>query len=81
MNLQWIQCHECMYRTLRGYINTPLIASPDLDPLKLLMIKDTPIGRLGEVDDLVGVMLYLASPGSDFMTGTDLLVDGGVTCW
>ncbi len=38
----------------------------------------TALGRLGEVDDVVGAALYLASPLSNYVTGTVLLVDGGM---
>jgi len=38
-----------------------------------------PIGRLGEPEDFVGTVLFLASPASDFMTGAILYVDGGYT--
>ncbi len=38
----------------------------------------TPLGRLGEVDDVVGAALYLASPLSNYVTGLVLLVDGGM---
>lgn len=38
----------------------------------------TPLGRLGEVDDVVGAALFFASRFSDFITGTVLLVDGGM---
>jgi NAD(P)-dependent dehydrogenase (short-subunit alcohol dehydrogenase family) len=40
--------------------------------------ENTPLGRLGEVDDVVGAALYLASPLSDYVTGLVLLVDGGM---
>lgn len=36
-----------------------------------------PAGRMGEVDDLVGPALFLASSDSDYVTGTTLIVDGG----
>lgn len=36
-----------------------------------------PMGRLGRPEDIVGAVIYLASPASDFVTGTLLLVDGG----
>jgi NAD(P)-dependent dehydrogenase (short-subunit alcohol dehydrogenase family) len=39
----------------------------------------TPMGRLGEVDDLTAAALYLASPASDFMTGAVMVVDGGMS--
>jgi len=38
-----------------------------------------PLGRLGEVEDLVGMALYLLSPASDFCTGQVMYVDGGFT--
>jgi 3-oxoacyl-[acyl-carrier protein] reductase len=36
------------------------------------------VKRLGTPDDMVGTMLYLASPMSGFMTGQSILVDGGM---
>ncbi len=41
----------------------------------------TPMGRMCEVPDLQGAVVYLASPASDFMTGNDMVVDGGYCCW
>ncbi len=38
-----------------------------------------PLGRLGEVEDLTGMALYLLSPASDFCTGQIMYVDGGYT--
>ena len=40
---------------------------------------NTPLGRLGDVRELVGAAIYLASPASAFVTGQTLRVDGGVT--
>ena len=37
------------------------------------------LGRLGQVEDLMGAVLYLASPASAMVTGTSLLIDGGWT--
>lgn len=39
----------------------------------------TPLGRIGEPVDIAGAALYLASPASDFQTGTVMVVDGGTT--
>jgi len=40
---------------------------------------NTPLGRLGDVTELVGAAIFLASPASGFVTGQTLRVDGGVT--
>ena len=38
-----------------------------------------PLGRLGEVEDLIGMTIFLLSPASDFCTGQIMYVDGGYT--
>lgn len=43
------------------------------------MLERIPIGRLGDVDDLMGGLVYLSSPASDFMTGQTIYIDGGYT--
>lgn len=42
---------------------------------------NTPMNRLGEVTDLQGALVYLASEASDFITGADLVIDGGYCLW
>jgi NAD(P)-dependent dehydrogenase (short-subunit alcohol dehydrogenase family) len=42
-------------------------------------LKRIPLGRLGEPEDLIGALIYLISPASDFCTGQILYVDGGYT--
>lgn len=41
----------------------------------------TPLRRVGEPEELTGVILFLASRASEFMTGATVLVDGGYTVW
>lgn len=43
------------------------------------MLQRIPLGRLGEPEDLVGILMYLVSPASDFCTGQVIYVDGGYT--
>lgn len=61
-----------------GYINTdnaaPLVADPVRGPAILTRI---PAGRWGEPADLKGAIVFLASPASDYVTGSILTVDGG----
>lgn len=40
-------------------------------------LKRIPIGRLGEPEDFIGILIYLSSKASDFMTGAVLCIDGG----
>jgi NAD(P)-dependent dehydrogenase (short-subunit alcohol dehydrogenase family) len=68
-----------------GYMRTQLLESLAQTPAGQLMVPEwlrlTPMARLGEVTDLQGAVVYLASPASDFVTGHDLVVDGGYTVW
>lgn len=41
----------------------------------------TPMKRYGEMEELQGILVYLASDASTFTTGADILVDGGYTVW
>lgn len=49
--------------------------------VKAALIDGTPMQRMGETDDLKAAVVFLASPGAKFMTGQDLIVDGGWTVW
>jgi NAD(P)-dependent dehydrogenase (short-subunit alcohol dehydrogenase family) len=64
-----------------GYTRTPLVESEPVKKLVPLWMELTPLGRMGEVEDLQGAIIYLASEASDFMTGHDLVIDGGYTIW
>ena len=62
------------------FIRTPLTEQTFSNPerVKWLMEK-IKLGRVGEVTDLMGPVVYLASDASAMMTGTNLLIDGGWT--
>lgn len=45
------------------------------------VLRNIPLGRIGEVEDVLGAILFLASPAADLITGHTLLVDGGWTAW
>lgn len=63
-----------------GYIRTGMTAPHLTRPeVEQEMLRQTPLRRLGEPRDLVGTAIFLASAASDFVTGQNIVVDGGVT--
>jgi NAD(P)-dependent dehydrogenase (short-subunit alcohol dehydrogenase family) len=63
-----------------GPIDTPMIRGPHRDDSYLeATIGRVPLGRLGTVDDIAYGVLYLASDESSFVTGAELVIDGGRT--
>ncbi|GAA3773021.1 SDR family oxidoreductase [Microbacterium kribbense] len=63
-----------------GYFATELTQALVDDPEFSRWVQQrTPAGRWGRVEDLVGALLFLASPASDFVNGQVIYVDGGMT--
>jgi NAD(P)-dependent dehydrogenase (short-subunit alcohol dehydrogenase family) len=64
------------------YVETPLNAFVKNNPRMYdAWIGGTPLARLGQVDEIASVVLFLASEAASLMTGSIVLVDGGYTCW
>ncbi|XP_075288561.1 uncharacterized protein LOC104331382 [Opisthocomus hoazin] len=64
-----------------GIVDTPLIRSKDLRPLVRRWLADIPAGRLARATDLQAAVVYLASEASDYMTGHNLVIEGGQSLW
>jgi 2-deoxy-D-gluconate 3-dehydrogenase len=64
---------------LPGWIDTDLTrgAREQLPQLHDNVLRRTPAKRWGTIDDMAGIAVFLASPASDFVTGTAIPVDGG----
>ena len=60
-----------------GFFMTELNRDKMSAERKALALARTPAGRFGEVDELVGAAIYLASPAASYVTGEALAVDGG----
>jgi NAD(P)-dependent dehydrogenase (short-subunit alcohol dehydrogenase family) len=64
-----------------GYTLTPMNLRPEVAEQRKIFERETPIGRMAVVDEMVGPAIFLLSPAASFITGVDLLVDGGFECW
>lgn len=62
-----------------GHIETPLTAYLKDPVIKKGRSDVTPLGRVGQVDDVVGGILFLLSDEARYVTATNLIIDGGVT--
>ena len=68
-----------------GYTRTALVetlvATPEGKKMMEAWMPLIPMHRMAEVSDLQGAAVYLASEASDYMTGSDLVIDGGYCVW
>ena len=65
-----------------GYIGTAMTKAALENPeWRDIWLSSTPMGRLGEPAEVAAVAVFLASSASSFMTGSDVVVDGGYTVW
>ncbi len=63
-----------------GFVDSPMTAaSHALPEVHNLRIERTPLGRMGRPEDIAAGILYLASDESSFVTGSELVIDGGMT--
>lgn len=64
-----------------GFIVTEMTRGVLDDPaLKAHFEADSPLGRIGEAEDIAACVLYLAGDAARFVTGQDFVIDGGATC-
>jgi NAD(P)-dependent dehydrogenase (short-subunit alcohol dehydrogenase family) len=60
-----------------GFFMTPLNRDKMGPERKQHALLRTPIGRFGELDELVGIAIFLASPAATYVTGETIRIDGG----
>ena len=79
MATAWARDNIQVNAVLPGWIDTELTrnARREVDGLHDHILRRTPAGRWGVIDDMAGIAVFLASSASDFVTGTAIPVDGG----
>lgn len=80
MALEWGAAQIRINTLCPTFVRTPLTETTFADPDRRAWLMDKiALNRVGEVEDLMGAALYLASDAARLVTGTSLLVDGGWT--
>ena len=86
--LQWTRYAACEFGKEGIRINSvspgpfPSHSSQENEPeLIKKIIEKVPLGRIGNINEIKGPILFLASPASSYVNGANLVVDGGWTCW
>ena len=83
-----LHCARKGYGIRCNSVHPTFIDTPILDPYKqqlgareavAKLARQVPLGRIGEPDDIAYGVLYLASDESKFMTGAELILDGGIS--
>ncbi len=74
-----IRCNS----VLPAFIRTPILQAHfdrfGAEEAEAKLARQVPLGRIGEKDDVAYAVLYLASDESRFLTGTELVIDGGIS--
>ena len=82
MALEWAKLGVRVNAVGPTYFETELVTQIREDPERFDFINErTPMGRWGYLPELEGIIIFLASPASDFITGQTIYVDGGWTIW
>ena len=82
---EWAQYGIRINSISPGYTRTSLvenlISTPEGKKMMESWMPLIPMRRMAEVSDLQGAVVYLSSEASDYMTGSDLVIDGGYCVW
>ena len=81
MAMEWVTRGVRVNTISPGYTATPMNTRPEMVHQTKLFEDGTPMGRMASVDEMVGPAVFLLSGAASFVTGVDLLVDGGFCCW
>ena len=81
LGLEWAKHNIQVNALCPGYVVTPM-NEQDLKKEKVSshILGKVAMRRYGEVEDMTGACVFLASQGSDYMTGQTMVIDGGWTC-
>ncbi len=79
--MEWVSKGIRVNSISPGYTATPMNTRPEMVHQTREFERQTPMGRMASVQEMVGPAVFLASNAASYCTGVDLLVDGGFCCW
>ncbi len=79
--MEWVEKGIRVNAISPGYTATPMNLRPEVAEQVKVFESETPMARMATPEEMVGPALFLLSEAASFVTGIDLLVDGGFTCW
>jgi NAD(P)-dependent dehydrogenase (short-subunit alcohol dehydrogenase family) len=79
---EWAQHGVRVNAVAPTYIETPMVHAVPANQERIRQwLADTPMGRMGQPEEVASAVLFLASDASSLMTGAIVNIDGGFTCW
>lgn len=80
MAIEWAKLGVRVNAIAPTYFETEMVKQIKNDRERFDFINErTPMGRWGQLEEIEGIVVFLASPGSDFITGQSIAIDGGWT--
>jgi NAD(P)-dependent dehydrogenase (short-subunit alcohol dehydrogenase family) len=79
--MEWVDRGVRVNSISPGYTLSPMNRRPEVAEQLKVFAAETPMARIATVDEMVGPAIFLAGSAASFVTGHDLIVDGGFTAW
>lgn len=79
--MEWVDRGIRVNAISPGYTLTPMNLRPEVAEQRKQFESETPMGRMADVSEMVGPAVFLTSDAASYVTGVNLLVDGGFVCW